>query len=76
MKFSFLPQLTKVSISSANFVLKTQLSKVLWFLCCGPPSPFHSISQEEQGWKSFPKFFIYSFFCYTRFRRTEGKEQK
>lgn len=77
MKFSSLSQLTKVSISNHIFVLKIQLSKVLWFLCLGPPSlsqPLHKPGRA--GLQELSKIFIYSFFFYTKFRKTEGKEQK
>lgn len=77
MKFSSLSQLTKVSISNPIFVLKIQLSKVLWFLCPVPPPPSQPLHKPGRaGLQELSKIFVYSFCLYTKFRRTEGKEEK
>lgn len=77
MKFSSQSQLNKVSISNLVFVLKIQLSKALWFLCPGPPPPPQLLHKPGRtGLQGLSKIFIYSIFFYTKFRRTDWKEQK
>lgn len=77
MKFSSQSQLNKVSISNLVFVLKIQLSKALWFLCPGPPPPSQPLHKPGRtGLQGLSKIFIYSIFFYSKFRRTDWKEQK